>query len=199
MKKTIFALAAIAFSGAVLAGGVSPMAAPAAQDSMYYGFHADMTSSFDNITVNRVIGSANAPMRFNQGGFQVGMLFGAIRAELSVDYNSQVLAGAANATSTLDAFVKGAYDLQLGHGVAIYPVAGIGLTYYFNQATVARAGTDFSWLLGAGATLSLNDKTSISGEYNYVHITSDTSRTQLGTRTDDIGQNVFSIRWNRTF
>ena len=43
-----------------------------------------------------------------------------------------VLAGAANATSTLDTFVKGAYDLQLGHGVATYPVAGIGLTYYFN-------------------------------------------------------------------
>ena len=33
------------------------MAAPAAQDSMYHGFHADMTSSFDNVTVNRVIGS----------------------------------------------------------------------------------------------------------------------------------------------
>ena len=201
MKKTIISLAAIAFSGAVLAGGPTPMATPAApQDSMYFGFHADMTSNFDYVTVGNDSGTFSSPMAFNQGGFQVGMLFGAIRTELSVDYSSSnvVTGNGIFINPTLGAFVKAAYDLQLGHGVSIYPVAGIGFTHFFDQGNQSP-GTQFSWLLGAGATLSLNNKTSISGEYNYADTRTHTNDTQAGPYTDHFGKNVFSLRWNSTF
>ncbi len=199
MKKTIIALAALAFSGAVLAGGPDPMAAPAApQDSMYLGFHADMTSNFASDNDNTL--SDN--MAFRQGGFQVGMMFGAIRAEVLADYGSANVFGDTGAQSYLSVFLKGAYDLQLGHGLSVYPVAGIGLVHNFD-ATVVPAGqsqgvaiaseTNFAWLLGAGTTLALNDKTSISGEYNWVNV-SNSGASDLTT-----GMNVFSIRWNRTF
>ena len=191
MKKTIIALAALAFSGAVLAGGPDPMAAPAApQDNMYLGFNIAMTSTF---STERATGNSRSyEMTFDAGGFQVGMMFGAIRAEVAADYSRDANTGAA-----LSAFVKGAYDIQLGHGLSVYPVAGIGLVHSFEENGNASS-TDFAWLLGAGTTLALNDKTSISGEYNYVRVSKDAT----GTATSgfkDFGANAFSVRWNRTF
>ena len=189
MKKTIIALAALAFSGAILAGGPDPMAAPAApQDNMYLGFHIDMTSTFETNSSSQKTSDA---FGFNQAGFQVGMLFGAIRAEVSLDYSDATDSAGNNAE--LGAFLKGAYDLALGHGLTVYPVAGIGFIHEFEQAGNASE-TNFAWLLGAGTTLALNDKTSISGEYNWVNNT--------GTgdaASTDFGKNVFSVRWNRTF
>ena len=193
MKKTIIALAALAFSGAILAGGPSPMAAPAApQDNLYLGFHIDMTSDFYQADANNW-GKASTPLAFNQAGFQVGMLFGAIRAEVSIDYSNR----AANRAG-LSAFLKGAYDLALGHGLTVYPVAGIGFIHSFQETNDTNSNNDFAWLLGAGTTLALNDKTSISGEYNWIN----NSKDQVGTYTTaqkDFGKNIFSVRWNRTF
>ena len=205
MKKTIIALAALAFSGCVLAGGPTPMAAPAApQDNMYLGFHADMTSFFyEAVDSQGASANMSTAMAFNQAGFQVGMLFGAIRTELSISFNNT-----ANNTANLGAFVKGAYDLQLGHGLSVYPVAGIGLVHFFQEGLATSTETDFTWLLGAGTTLALNDKTSISGEYNWVNISHKaisgtiinpvTGQRELGS-AKDFGANVFSVRWNRTF
>ena len=69
--------------------------------------------------------------------------------------------------------------------------------------TAGTSGTNFAWLLGAGATLTLNDKTSISGEYNWVNSTRDSltiTPSAGGTMTvKDLGVNVFRIRWNRSF
>ena len=132
MKKTTIALAALAFSSAVLAGGPDPMVAPAAQDTLYLGFHADITQAFyqgNDYNPYNIFYNYSTPMGFHQGGFQLGMLFGAVRTELSVDYgtygDSDLL------QSYLSAYVKGAYDLSLGHGVAVYPVAGIVLAHAF--------------------------------------------------------------------
>ena len=96
----------------------------------------------------------------------------------------------------MSAFVKGAYDLKLGHGLAVYPVAGIGLVHTFKSGSV-EAKTNFAWLVGAGTSLALNDKTSISGEYNYVSVNADDN--SFNATGKDFGKNVFSIRLNRTF
>ena len=193
MKKTTIALAALAFSGAVLAGGPDPMVAPApaAQDTMYLGFHADMSQNWYTATA----GESSSAMTFNQGGFQFGMLFGAIRAEVSADLGTTAYSTASN--TDLSAFVKGAYDLKLGHGLAVYPVAGIGLVHTFKSGA-KEAKTNFAWLVGAGTSLALNDKTSISGEYNYVSVNADDGSFGA-TGGKDFGKNVFSIRLNRTF
>ncbi len=188
MKKTVIALAAIAFSGAVLAGGPDHMAAPAApQDNMYLGFNIAMTSSFNKDRANT---TQSGEMAFDSAGFQVGMMFGSVRAEVAADYTND----STWVEASLSAFLKGAYDLQLGHGLSVYPVAGIGLVHIFDDGG-NTASTDFAWLLGAGTTLALNDKTSISGEYNYVSI----SRDADSSGDKDFGVNAFSVRWNRTF
>ena len=212
MKKTIIALAALAFSGAVLAGGPDPMAAPAApQDNMYLGFNVAMTSDF---ATGKDSGSStdytvSSPMAFNSGGFQVGMMFGAIRAEIAADYSNGGADDDIPNSANLSVFVKGAYDLQLGHGLSVYPVAGIGLIHTFEDNggvesspysdEAPKSSTDFGWLLGAGATLALNDKTSISGEYNWISSNRDDMIYSNLDKYTDFGANVFSVRWNRTF
>ena len=197
MKKTTIALAALAFSGAVLAGGPDPMVAPApaAQDNMYLGFHASMTSDF-----SKAVGSNTytaGAMRFNEGGFQVGMMFGAIRAEVDAGFSVPLASTGTTLSPHLGVMIRGAYDLQLGHGLAVYPLAGIGLVHFFEGGPTATSQTNFAWQLGAGATMSLNDKTSISGEYTYSRDTAGAGT--LATGQQDFGQNAFSLRWNRTF
>ena len=213
MKKTIIALAAIAFSGAVLAGGPDPMAAPAApQDNLYFGFHVDMTSSFyerndqnPNNANSFTWLKTSTPMAFNQAGFQTGMLFGAFRAEISISYNNTLDPDFNVGDPVLLVFLKGAYDLQLGHGLSVYPVAGIGFDYQFKEGSDTSSSTDFAYLLGAGTTLALNNKTSISGEYNWVSSSAaeETAPSPIDSAYNisykNFGANVFSIRWNRTF
>ena len=195
MKKTTIALAALAFSGAVLAGGPDPMVAPApaAQDNMYIGFHFDMQHVF--LDGDNQSGSISA-MQFAQGGFQAGMLFGAVRAEVSADYSDLFTAG------MLSGFLKGAYDLSLGDGVTVYPVAGIGFAHLFADAGNS-AETKFSYLLGAGVNLAISGKTSIGAEYNWVKYSdisgSITNRNNRTLNVNNVGKNVFSIRVNRTF
>ena len=84
-------------------------------------------------------------------------------------------------------------------------MAGVGLAHSFKQGSTPAGASDtnFAWLLGAGATLALNNKTRISGEYNWVRNTESpyTDTIQPGRRgtIKDTGANVFSIRWNHSF
>ena len=169
----------------------------------YVGFHADMTSAFWQQKSTRG-GSpwvnANSPMAFNQGGFQFGTLLGSFRAEASVDFS----APQSQFPFLLSLFVKGSYDVNLGQGVSMFPVVGIGLVHSF-QTTNYNSETDFAWLIGAGVGLALNDQTSISAEYHWTNVSSDpftiwdadgNTRVADGKNT---GQNTFSLRWNCYF
>ena len=93
MKKITVILSALAFCGSALAGKLGPASMtnsyPAAQDRFYLGLHADLTQRLQQRRLdNTPYENTPGQMGFKQGGFQVGMLFGAVRAELSLDYGT---------------------------------------------------------------------------------------------------------------
>ena len=213
MNKITATLMAFTLSSAVTAGGhdtnTSNLPSAEAQPTytLYFGLHADMTQDFwqqKNLSAATYL-KATSAMHNPQGGFQTGIQFNAVRAEVAMNYGTYRQFG--GPVPHFDAFLKTAYDLTIGHGLQLYPVAGIGLLHTFAHSvftTSVKSASHFAWLLGAGVTLQINSKTRLSGEYNWVNNTQSAWQavdSSSGTTYNikNSGQNVMSFRCNRTF
>ncbi len=153
-------------------------------------------------------------MGFDEGGFQVGMLFGDFRTELGAVFgtSSGTVMGVSGSLTHLAILVKAAYDFQVAPGLSMYPIIGFGLAHTFKTihavygsmtgGSMDKSYNDFIYLFGAGTTVAINNKTSLSLEYDYLRSTGKNTIIFNGQPlyiAENFGRNGFSLRWNRLF
>jgi outer membrane autotransporter protein len=123
------------------------------------------------------------------GTFKIGKKFNNIRAELEYGYmdeaqykviaNPEADAQQYYEVNSHRLMVNAAYDFELGNGVKVFPLAGVGWAINRADAWVDAPGagdledkwnSDFAWSLGAGVSYDVTQNIAVDFSYQYLDL-----------------------------